>query len=690
MAVTDRMSFLNNIKIGNRIIMALSIPLIAFLVFAGLFVNDARLRSNSIQKVEQLSYVAQQLSNLIHDLQKERGASAVYIGSKGSKFSDVLKTQKVATDKTNDILSKGLSNLDVSSYDSEFQVMISNSQSALNNLSATRGKVDSFTFSVPQMAGYYTPTIQKLLGIVEHMAVLSTEAEITSIIAAYTNFMQGKERAGIERAMGAAGFSAGKFSPKVYNKFISLMAQQTSYFARFKVFASKDQRQVYAQTVTGPVIAEVERLRKIAVDSPTTGSTDGIEAAHWFASITKKIDLLKQVEDKIATNLVNTSQTLGSQAKSQLMIVSVVILAVLLIGGLLTYLSITSITRPIGKMIGAMKSLADGKTDVEVPAVGQKDEIGQMAETVVIFKDNSIERTRLTQASEKEQETRAARQTMVDGLISSFRETVQGVLETVSSNTEQMEAGAKTLSATAKETTEQALVVAAASEEASQNVQSVAASTEQLSSAIGEISQQITQTNLIVGKAREATTLTDEKITGLATAANKIGEVISLIQDIAEQTNLLALNATIESARAGEAGKGFAVVAAEVKTLATQTASATEAISEQISNIQKETEASVVAIQGIAETMLEVSGATETIAAAAEEQGASTAEISENIQQASIGSNEVSMNITQVSTAADQSQNSADQLLLAAQDVSTNAEKMRTVIDQFLDDVAAA
>ncbi|CTQ59907.1 methyl-accepting chemotaxis protein [Roseibium album] len=363
------------------------------------------------------------------------------------------------------------------------------------------------------------------------------------------------------------------------------------------------------------------------------------------------------------------------------------ILAAVIFSGFLIGRSITS---PIARLNNAMKSLAEGDVETEVPLIGLKTEIGEMAGTVEIFKNTSLERMALMNENERDQEMRAGRQTKVDDLIGNFRETVLGVLEAVNAENREMETSAGNLSTIASQTTSQADSVSSASKDASNNVQAVAAATETLSESIGEISRQVSQTKSIVEQATDATIETDTKIAGLADSADKIGEVILLIQGIAEQTNLLALNATIEAARAGEAGKGFAVVASEVKELATQTAKATEAISTQITDIQKETESSVDAIRGIAETMREVSSATEAISAAVEEQGSSTAEITANVNSAAAGSNEVSENIVGVQQAADESQDSVEKVLSAAKGVSANTEQLRDVIEEFLGDVAAA
>lgn len=377
-----------------------------------------------------------------------------------------------------------------------------------------------------------------------------------------------------------------------------------------------------------------------------------------------------------------------SSARQQRIYFSVAALVAIVL--LMIYAAHRLVGKPLMQMNSVMGRLAGGENDIEIPYLSRKDDIGLIAKAVQVFKENAIEREGLMKESEKQQERRAARQKRTEELISGFRETAQSLLQRVSENTDQMESMAKSLSSIATQTTSQASSVASVSEDASQNVQAVAAAAEELTASIGEISRQIMQTKEVVGKASEDTQATDGKISGLADAAQKIGEVISLIQDIAEQTNLLALNATIEAARAGEAGKGFAVVASEVKELANQTASATEAISEQIINIQNETDSSVEAIRGIASTMTDVSTATEAIAAAVEEQGASTSEISNNVQKAAEGADEVAKNIAQVSEAADESQNSAKEVLATAQEVAKSGHQLRAAVDEFLKNVAAA
>jgi methyl-accepting chemotaxis protein len=365
------------------------------------------------------------------------------------------------------------------------------------------------------------------------------------------------------------------------------------------------------------------------------------------------------------------------------------------LGGLALGLAIAwligrGISRPIVAMTGAMTKLAGGDKSITVPALGRKDEIGQMADAVEVFKQNAIEMDRLAAEQRKEQERKEARQRAIEGYIKSFDESVSGLLGILASAATEMRSTAESMSATAEETSRQSTAVAAASEQASTNVQTVAAAAEELTSSIGEITRRVSESTQIAGRAVDEAVRTNGAVKGLAEAAQKIGNVVQLINDIASQTNLLALNATIEAARAGEAGKGFAVVASEVKSLATQTSKATEEIAGQIQAMQGATEGAVGAIEGIGSTITKISEIATAIASAVEEQGAATQEIARNVQQAAAGTSEVSTNITGVTQAAGQTGAASAQVLSTAGELAKQSEVLRGEVNKFLENIRAA
>jgi methyl-accepting chemotaxis protein len=348
------------------------------------------------------------------------------------------------------------------------------------------------------------------------------------------------------------------------------------------------------------------------------------------------------------------------------------------------------VSRPLVRMSEAMRRLADHDMTVDVPGVGRRDEVGAMAAAVQVFKEHAIAADRLAAERQAEQAAREARAASLEQATGHFNDRVTGMLEIVSVTLDQLESTAETMSTTSEQTAHQATNVAKATERASDSVQSAAGAAEELSSSIREIARQVEQSGAVSRAAATEAIQTNETVTGLAESSAKIGDVVRLINDIASQTNLLALNATIEAARAGDAGKGFAVVAGEVKTLANQTAKATDEISAQIGAVQAATREAVTAIAAIVGRINQINEIAGTISAAVEEQSAATAEIARNVQQAAVGTHDVTANIEGVSQAAAETGEAAGRVLSSTKSLARETTELQGAVRSFLTEVKVA
>jgi methyl-accepting chemotaxis protein len=363
-----------------------------------------------------------------------------------------------------------------------------------------------------------------------------------------------------------------------------------------------------------------------------------------------------------------------------------------LLGGTLALLLGKGISRPMTAMCKAMRELAGGNFDVVLPGLGRRDELGEMAGAVEEFKMQAIakaERDARAQDAQN-QAAGAARRAELIRFADEFEAAVGAIVSNVSASAVQLEQAAGTLTRTAETTQSLSSQVAGASEEASSNMRSVATATEELSTSVDEIGRRVRDSNRIAEAAVLQAQQTDGRIGKLSRAAQEIGDVVKLITAIAEQTNLLALNATIEAARAGDAGRGFAVVAAEVKSLASQTAKATDEISSHIAGMQGATQESVAAIKEIGGTIGQISAIASEIASAVEQQSAATQEIARNVQNVAQGTHQATGNIMQVNRGATETGSASEEVLHSAKTLSSESTRLREELDRFMANIRAA
>ncbi len=403
-------------------------------------------------------------------------------------------------------------------------------------------------------------------------------------------------------------------------------------------------------------------------------------------------DLMELVVDNAQKNSKGAREEVMSETAqgNRINLIMAVIVIVSLIASMV--FSFIGIARPMTRLNGALGEMAGGNLDVVIPGAARGDEIGDLAKTVVVIRENAEQKARDEAEAQTRQDQIAAERRKADmiKLANDFEGAVGEIVETVSSASTELEASAGTLTSTAERAQELTTMVAAASEEASTNVQSVASATEEMASSINEISRQVQESARMASEAVGQARSTNDRVSELSKAASRIGDVVELINTIAAQTNLLALNATIEAARAGDAGRGFAVVASEVKALAEQTSKATGEIGQQITGIQAATQDSVNAIKEISGTIEKLSEISSTIAASVEEQGAATQEISRNVQQAAQGTQQVSSNITDVQRGASETGSASSQVLSAAQSLSGDSNRLKLEVGKFLNSVRAA
>jgi len=675
------------LRIRHRFALVAVLPLLGMLGFSLGALHDSRATLTAMERLEEQASLVADVGALVHELQKERGTSAVVIASKGARMADALTGQRAQTDGRLDAYRRK-----AEGFHAEPALVrrLEAAAAALAELPAKRQAVGALALSGADSASYYTATIARLLEIAGEVARIGGTPEVSGVVTAYASLMQGKERAGQERAVGATGLTAGVFAPELHQRFIALGAQQQAFFQGFEAYAPDSLLTALRAVLSGPAGQQVDALRKTAYDGGLAGKLGDVTPDAWWQAATDRIDLLKGVEEQVGAELMRRAEAVRAAAAGTFRLIAAA--AALLLGASVAASAamIRGITRPLHALNGAMRALAGGALSTDIPALDRRDEVGEMAQAVAVFRENARVRARLEEEQRADQEAKERRAEALQLMVRAFDRDVTGMLTNVHVSAARMREVAQGMSESAVEGSRRAVTVAAAAEQASVNVHTVASASEELSATIADIAHQVEDSQRIAMQAVAEAERTDATVTSLVDTAQRVGEVVQLINDIASQTNLLALNATIEAARAGEAGKGFAVVASEVKNLAAQTARATEDISEQINRMHAVSDEAAAAIRSIAEVIRRMNAIGLTVSAGIEQQGAATAEIARNVSQAAEGTGEVTTSIIAVKDVAQRTGKASGEVLEASGSLSRQAELLGSKVERFLADIRQA
>lgn len=679
---------LSNIKIQSKVLIIICIPLFSLLAAIGvLLVNENYRRLENTQLYE-LTSTAPGIGNFLQELQRERASSVQFINAKGDTIfgaQDRLVKQRNATDAALPAYQNEMTNILNGSFDTTVKDAIKGAQSKINELVDLRKQVDIKAVDGNQTAKFYTETNSKIIEIISRMASLSTDAAISMQLIGYYNLVLIKEKSGIERAIGANGIGQGMFTTDIYARLVGLSAQQDVHFAVFKERANPDVVKFYEATVTGPPVDEVLRLRKVIFSSGTGTAIDSsLSSNYWIDMTTQRIDLLRKVEKRDAEALISLVEATKNASTSRFFTELGLSAMTLLITVIFSIYMVRSITGPLSEANNRLQELANDNLDYQVVGDMRKDEIGDIARAMLVFKRNAIERRHMTALQEDENKAKLVRAARIESLINTFDSTANKLIRSLEAAATEMDMTSQSMLNIANQTSAQSSVVAASAIQAGANVQNVASAAEELSASIREIALQMSKSSDLADRALDSVTEAKETIGRLSIAGNKINQVVGLITEIAEQTNLLALNATIEAARAGDAGKGFAVVASEVKSLANQTQRATDDIAVMVRDVQEQTQQAVAVISNVGKAIADLNATTSAVAAAVEEQTSATQEISRNVQEAATGTDEVNSGITQVSDGARESGNAAGNVLTVSKELSGQSQQMKISIESFL------
>ena len=715
------MTWLKTKSITARISLVIGVLTIGLLIFAFIDAFERYHVTSELADADEIVHIVPAVGNIIHELQKERGKSAGFISSDGANFAEALPKVYLDTDNKFAILKNVFSKFQFERYPLAIKQTAETVAEDLELLSDMRSRVQNLEINVPEMAKYYTHTINDLLDVIIQLQHADHDYESGNYITAHIGFLQAKEAAGLERAMGAAGFGRGEFSRDNYNKLVKFISVQDVHFNTYVKFTGEAEKKFFKEKLEDPSFKQVENLRQIALVSPESGTLADVTATQWFETITRKIEILKEVEDFNIEQLETKVENKFAAATTVLVLEIGFILGLLAVSFILVYFVARSIKSDLTNLAGLMQSLASGDNNIDVEKSDRKDELGEMNNAIVVFKDAALAKLALEESAAIEARDKEARkdeeekirkasaekvQEAVSNVGTALKRLAEGNLSTeinaaLSDEYEQLKmdfnSAAQNLRealADVSQSAEDIFVgtreIAQASDDMSRRTEDQAGALEAAAAALDQITNTVKSTadvaaeaQNIVGEANqkacdggEIVDQAVEAMNAIETSSQEVSNIISVIDEIAFQTNLLALNAGVEAARAGESGRGFAVVATEVRELAQRSADAAKQIKTLITHSNKEISSGVKLVR---ETGVNLKTLVEEI----NNLSGLVTEISNGAQSQADGLVDVNNSVGQLDLVTQQNAAMAEEATAASQVLTTKSEHLTKLVGNF-------
>ena len=620
-------------------LLLVSVPFAAVLVFAWALISQIDAEKQQATRFENLSALALHSSALVHEMQKERGASAGFLSSNGKAFNATLKQQRLLTDTQLKAFTVYKRTFNETAFNNAFESNLSELDALLNKLSDMRSRVSALNISVADEVAYYTDINTKLLSVSDNLARYSPSGSIANSGAAFATFLQSKERAGIERAVLSSVFAKDSFTPATFNKFSDLVNTQNIYLSVFKDMASNEEMDFFKEQMNNQSVKDVERMRRVAFENNSTGNF-GIDPELWFSTITQKINLLKNVENHLGQKLYDSAKAVEQNAASDYWQTFGILVISVLLSLLLVILIARSVDSSVSKAVELAEAIASGNLTIRHTSAN-RDETGQLLNTLNRMQD---ELTRVIGTSKS-----------ISGSVA---------------------AGARQIS-------ESSATLRKRTDDQASSLERTASSTEEISSTIKRNAEFANEARTLAEsasvEAEHGGKVVSRAITAMSeinVASKKIASITGVIDEIAFQTNLLALNAAVEAARAGEQGRGFAVVASEVRSLAGRSAEAAKEIKQLI-------EDSVGKVESGAEYVDESGNALEKIVKSVKKVNEIISDIATASQEQSIGVDTINQSMLNMNKITRDNTTIAKDATSAGQDMAEQAATLSSNLAFF-------